>query len=146
MLHIANVIRRALALLGIAFVGGCAGAPATAPGEITFAGAPLETVTSSGGLHIEMRWSPSSPVKGADAVELTFLDAAGAIVDGLDVAVVPWMPAHGHGTSVQPETTASATGTLIASPLYLYMSGEWQVRMTISGALDDTAVADVQIP
>jgi hypothetical protein len=34
----------------------------------------------------------------------------------------------------------------VASPLYLFMSGEWQLRMTITGAIDDSAVATVDIP
>jgi hypothetical protein len=35
---------------------------------------------------------------------------------------------------------------LIVSPVYLYMSGEWQLRITVNSPLDDTAVATVQIP
>jgi hypothetical protein len=56
------------------------------------------------------------------------------------------MPAHGHGTSVQPSTTSTGPGVLVAAPVFLFMSGEWQLRMTISGTLQDSAVADVQIP
>ncbi|HEX4405352.1 MAG TPA: FixH family protein [Polyangia bacterium] len=142
------MLRRALALVAVmTSLAGCVDAPSAAPDETSFASAPLQTITSSSGrLNIQLRWSPPTPVKGENAVELTFLDAQGVAVDGLDATVVPWMPAHGHGTSVQPETTTSATGALIASPLYLYMSGQWQLRLTITGGVDDAAVADVQIP
>ena len=107
----------------------------------------METITStSGGLRVGLRWSPSVPVRGENAAQLTFVDGLGQAIDGLSVDVVPWMPAHGHGTSVQPVTTATDPGVVVATPVYLYMSGEWQLRMTMSGALEDSAVATVQIP
>ena len=113
----------------------------------SFSGAPTATITStSGGLRIGLRWSPSVPVRGENAAQLTFVDGLGQEIDGLTVDVVPWMPAHGHGTSVQPVTTATEPGVVVATPVYLYMSGEWQLRLTMSGALADSAVATVQIP
>ncbi|HTA20181.1 MAG TPA: FixH family protein [Polyangia bacterium] len=131
-----------LALVGCgpAMTGDAAPAP-------SFSDAPLETVTStSGGVRIALRWSPSVPVRGENAAQLTFVDGLGQEIDGLTVDVVPWMPAHGHGTSVQPVTTATEPGVVVATPLYLYMSGAWQLRLTISGALEASAVATVQIP
>jgi len=56
------------------------------------------------------------------------------------------MPAHGHGTSVNPTITETAPGTFLAMPLYLYMPGSWELRMTISGTVDDTAKAAFEIP
>jgi nitrogen fixation protein FixH len=100
--------------------------------------------TTTGKLGVAIRWSPTTPIKGSDAVELTILDAVGAPVDGLSVAVVPWMPAHGHGT-VAPAITETAPGTFVANPVYLYMSGQWQLRMTFTGASDDAAIATVEI-
>lgn len=145
-----TVVRRALPwiVLAASVAAGCGAAPVGQAPPLSFTAAPLESVTaSSGHLHVDVRWSPDPPVRGDDAVQLSFSDDDGAPVDGLAATVVPWMPAHGHGTSVQPETMpAAAPGALIASPVYLYMSGEWQLRMTISGARDDSAVADVQIP
>lgn len=115
--------------------------------SLTFDGPSAQTVTSaSGQLTIDVRWSPSVPVRGSDAAQLTFLDAGGNPMDGLDLSIVPWMPAHGHGTAVQPVTTTTAPGVQVATPLYLFMSGEWQLRMTITGAMDDAAIATVEIP
>ena len=37
------------------------------------------------------------------------------------------MPAHGHGTSVQPEVSETAPGVFVAAPLYLHMPGEWEL-------------------
>lgn len=114
---------------------------------LSFSGPASDTVASTtGALSIGIRWSPDVPVKGSDAAELTFLDASGNPVDGLTVTIVPWMPAHGHGTSIQPIMMTESPGVQIATPLYLFMSGEWQLRMMITGAIDDSAVATVEIP
>jgi hypothetical protein len=128
-------------------VAGCGAAPSEDAQPPSFPAAAAETVSSSsGGLNVEVRWAPATPVRGQDAASLTFLDPNGSVVDGLVVDVVPWMPAHGHGTSVQPIVTPSGRGVVVASPVYLYMPGEWQLRMTISGTVDDSAIATVQIP
>jgi hypothetical protein len=115
------------------------------PPSFADAGPPAVTVaTASGELRVGIRWSPASPIKGSDAVELTVLDPSGTPVDGMSVAVVPWMPAHGHGT-VAPVVTKTAPASFVANPIYLYMSGEWQLRMTFTGAFDDAAIATVEI-
>jgi hypothetical protein len=130
-----------------ACVFGCGAAPAGDAPPLSFSATPAETVTSdAGGLRIEVRWSPATPVRGQNAAELTFLDGNGDVVDGLGVGVLPWMPAHGHGTSVEPDVTPAGPGVVVASRVYLYMPGAWQLRMTISGKVDDAAIATVQIP
>ena len=119
--------------------------PATPPPS--FAADPDQTLMSdSGALRIEVRFSPRPPTVGSDAVQLSFQDANGAAPAGLDLAVVPWMPAHGHGTSVDPVVTETAPGTFVAAPLYLFMPGSWELRMTTSGSVDDTAKAAFEIP
>jgi hypothetical protein len=146
--QIPRVTFRGLVYLGLtASLAGCGATSIGPEAPPSFVDAPLSTVTSSSGqLQIGLRWSPAPAVKGQDAVQLTFLDNQGLPVKGLAADVVPWMPAHGHGTSVQPTTTSTGPGVLVASPVYLFMSGEWQIRMTISGALEDSAIAVVQIP
>jgi YtkA-like protein len=121
---------------------------ATTSPPLDFSGPPAQSVTtSSGQLTIDLRWSPLVPAKGIDAAELTFHDGAGNLVDGLTVTAVPWMPAHGHGTSVNPVMMSTGPGVQVATPVYFYMSGEWQLRVTIAGTTeDDTAVATVEIP
>jgi hypothetical protein len=152
--------RRGSAVLAVALAaalqGGACGATSSdqAAAPPSFATAPFQTVTSSSGrLRVELRWSPAVPVKGENAAQLTLLDQDGNPVTGLTTTVVPWMPAHAHGTSVQPAVTSTGPGTVVAAPVYLYMAGEWQIRMTmttsamtVSGTADDDAVATVQIP
>jgi hypothetical protein len=133
----------------------CGGAPdrqEAAP--LVFSGSPAQTVISAGGqANIAVRWSWSPPVVGLDAGELTITDGAGAPLSGLALAVVPWMPAHGHGASVAPAWSEVAPGVYDVAPLDFYMSGTWQLLTTITravgaagGAIDDTAQPSVDIP
>jgi hypothetical protein len=85
-------------------------------------------------------------VRGVDAAQLTVADAHGNPFSGLRISVVPWMPAHGHGTAQPPVITETAPGVFVANPLYLFMSGQWQLRLTFTGALADEAIATVEIP
>jgi hypothetical protein len=147
---IARAIERMIRLIPlIAFVAagacGAAGGPAAPP--MSFGVEPDQTVTSdSGALTIAVWFAPDPPSAGSDAAQIGFTDAGGATVSGLDLSVVPWMPAHGHGTSVNPTVTETAPGVFVATPLYLFMPGSWELRMTIGGTVDDTAKASFEIP
>jgi hypothetical protein len=134
----------AAALLG---GGACGTDPADATQPPSFAADPDQVVVSdSGSLTIAVRFAPAPPAVGTDAVQLSFVDGNGAAAAGLGLSVVPWMPAHGHGTSVNPTVTETAPGVFVATPLYLFMPGSWELRMTISGSVDDTAKAAFEIP
>jgi hypothetical protein len=128
--------------------GGCGGAVPPAPDvPASFPAMVLATADStSGHLHIALRAAPAPLVRGQNVGQLAITDDAGQPVDGLSLALIPWMPSHGHGTSVQPEITPSEVGVFIANPLYLFMAGEWELRMTFEGVFNDTATATVAIP
>ncbi len=132
----------------VSFAGiGCAVQMGPDPSQPSFAADPDQTLTSnSGALNVAVRFSPQPPAVGEDAAELTFTDANGAPVSGIGLTVVPWMPAHGHGTSVNPTVTEMTPGTFVASPLYLFMPGSWELRMTTTGSVDDTATAAFELP
>ena len=84
----------------------------------SFAADPDQVLASdSGSLTIAVRFAPAPPTVGTDAVQLSFVDPSGAVASGLGLAVVPWMPAHGHGTSVNPTVTETAPGTGVDMPL-----------------------------
>jgi len=129
------------ALACAAALAACGGGSQQPP-VLSFSGAPLETVPSSSGqLQIAVRWSPQSPTVGLDAAELSVTDSTGAPVDGLGLSVVPWMPAHGHGTSVLLDVSSSAPGVFVATPIDIFMTGSWELRLTTTGTVDDTATA-----
>ena len=147
---IARAIERTIRFVpAIAFVAagacGAGGEPAAPP--MSFGAEPDQTLTSdSGALTVAVWFAPDPPSAGSDAAQIAFMDAGGAAVSGLDLSVVPWMPAHGHGTSVNPTVTETAPGVFVATPLYLFMPGSWELRMTIAGIVDDTAKASFEIP
>jgi hypothetical protein len=94
---------------------------------------------------------PGPPVKGRNTwtVEVDEL-ATGAALDDLELTVTPYMPDHMHGT-IPVVVTPAGAGTYTLAPVYLYMSGVWQVRFTIvgrdvAGGTTDTAMIPVCIP
>jgi len=129
------------ALLGAALIGlGCSGQQPPANPTLDFSGQPALTVASaSGALNLAVWWSPAHPTVGYDATQLAITDSAGAPVSGLTLTIVPWMPAHGHGASVEPAVTETAPGTYVATPLDFFMSGTWQLRTTIVSGSDGGA-------
>jgi hypothetical protein len=137
----------ALAALAALSAGGCgAAAPADSGPPVFPADALTVASSTSGSLSVELRTDPQPPVRGAIRGQLFIADATGAGVDGLDVSVLPWMPAHGHGTSVATSVTAQGGGLYLVDQLYLYMAGTWELRTTISGAMTDAAVPAVEVP
>jgi hypothetical protein len=145
----APAIAIAAAMIGLfAFAAGCGGSPpAIPPVPASFPLQPVATVSStSGALHVELRSVPDPMVRGENVGQLTLTDASGQPAEGVTVEVLPWMPSHGHGTSQAVEITDQGGGVFITNPLYLFMAGEWQIQMKFQGAVDDTAMATVEIP
>jgi hypothetical protein len=141
------------ALLGVSalaiVVGGCgsSGAEPT-DGVVTFPRDPLTQVTSeSGNARIEVRVAPQQPpIRGVNTVELTVLDTTGHPLTGLNVGVTPWMSAHGHGASTRPEVKEAGAGKYVATGVYLYMPGRWDLRITLAGETTDRATATLDVP
>jgi hypothetical protein len=85
---------------------------------------------------------PAPPVKGTNAWTIDVLDTSGAPVDGMELDVTPYMPDHGHGTSIVPQITDMGAGEYSVTPLYLFMGGIWEVTIEASDgdASSDSAV------
>jgi hypothetical protein len=93
------------------------------------------------------------PVQGTDTWVIKILDKQGAPVIGAafptesgwptnwPVGVYPFMPHHGHGSSLWPMVTDNMDGTYTIDNLYLFMAGLWQVTINAkSGTQTDSAV------
>ena len=141
--------RLALAVaLASAVVGGACGGSGAGPAQpsLDFSGPAALTMTSaSGQLDVGVRWSPNPPALGFDAAELTLTDASSAPAAGLKLTMLPWMPAHGHGTSTTPTVTETAPGVYVATPIDFYMAGQWELRTTIAGAVDDMVTPAIEL-
>ena len=142
-----SVLTRAL-LVVVAFGAGCGGTlPAGPDTPPSFPAEALVAMPSSAGnFRIELRTDPQPPVRGAQRGELVITGPAGDAADGLVVSVLPWMPAHGHGSSVVPSVSPQGGGRYLVDQLYLYMAGIWELRTTISGQVNDEAAPQFQVP
>jgi hypothetical protein len=130
-----------LATLVAAASLGCSSADASTSPTTSFPDAPYLVVMSDHGqLAIEVRTGPSQPPgRGETDVKLVVRDAAGVLVEGLDIEVTPWMPLMGHGTSVTPAVLEGGGGTYFLRNVSMYMAGVWELRTKFSGPVMDSA-------
>jgi hypothetical protein len=128
------------ALLGAVACSGSSDSPTAATSF------PLEKPSDSGALSIQVTATPDPPTVGTNSFELTITRTAdGSTVDGLTVAVVPYMPSMGHGTSAPPTVIAEGGGKYLVSNVYLFMPGVWELKTTISGAVNDDVEPTFQL-
>jgi hypothetical protein len=137
----------AAALVPLAWASAACSGGTSPAGSGSFPADPYTTMTSdSGALVVDVRTSPQPPSRGTIEVQLTVTKAGdGTPVDGLSLAVEPWMPAMGHGTST-PTVAPQGGGVYLVTEVYLYMPGVWELRTTLAGATTDHATAQLTIP
>jgi YtkA-like len=117
---------------------GCSGASAPAPAL------PLSVTSDSGSLLVELT-ATSEPTVGTNTIEMTVTGASdGQPRDGVSIAVVPWMPAMGHGTA-SATVTAEGGGKYRLTEVYLFMPGTWELEISFSGAVSDHADPTFQV-
>jgi len=95
--------------------------------------APGLTVTSTSGAHkfVLLSSDPAPPARGTDTWKIRITDGQGNALSGLAASVVPFMPDHGHGSSVNATVTANSDGTYTVAPLYFFMPGVWRVEFSV---------------
>lgn len=131
----------------IALLAACSsGAPASDT-AVVFPDEALTTISSeSGAMRVALRTAPSQPPeRGTCTVELTLTDANGVPQDGLGLEVVPFMSAHGHGTAVKPAIEPNGDGKYLVRNVDLFMPGDWDLRLTLSGARTDHATPKITV-
>ena len=116
----------------------------------TFATTPATVLTTeAGSFRIAVHSAPDAqPSRGVNALRFVVTKVAdGTPASGLDVDVVPWMPAMGHGASVKPSVTpGTEPGVYTVSNVNLFMPGLWEIRATIGGAAQpDHATAQFEV-
>ncbi len=114
----------AVALMMSACAGGAPASGDTYPSQSL-----LELMSDSGRQRVAVRTAPDQPpTRGVVSMQLTIVNAeTDAPEGGLDLKVVPWMPAMGHGTSVKPTVVETQTGVYELENLVLFMPGTWQI-------------------
>lgn len=76
--------------------------------------------------------SPSPLVKGRNTLVVAVRDAAAAPVDGAAVALTPFMPDHGHGSTVLPTVRALGGGRYEVGDVVLPMAGLWELALAVT--------------
>jgi hypothetical protein len=137
--------------LAIGLLASCSSAsePVIATSFDDLAPTPIATATgSSVKLNVAVYTTPSQPPPaGDDGVELIVTDATtGDPVEGLTLAVTPWMPAMGHGTCCIPTFTNKGKGHYVSTDVSLFMPGEWQLRTQFSGKVSDFVTPTFDVP
>jgi hypothetical protein len=128
--------------LGCGSSGGTGGGPSTPdagdlitcqndPRVMTYTPGLSVTSTSGTRKYVLLSADPNPPARGTDTWSIKITDAAGAMQTGLSVGVLPFMPDHGHGSSVNASVTANADGTYTVTPLYFFMPGVWRTTFWI---------------
>jgi hypothetical protein len=100
------------------------------------------TKAGKSGLSFVLKTSdPAPPARGTNNWTLAITDTTGAGVAGATIDVKPFMPLHGHGSSIVPTITDSGGGAYVLSNLYLFMPGLWTITINAkAGAISDAAV------
>lgn len=137
-----------IAAAGIAVLGLGCGAEDASPPTTSFPVDPYAVIASEQGkLTIEVRTGPAQPpVRGKTDVLLVVRDAAGALVDGLEIEATPWMPIMGHGAPVMPVASSEGSGRYALRNVSMYMAGLWELRTNFSGVVMDTATPVFDVP
>jgi hypothetical protein len=131
-----GLFARFAVVAGVAAVlAGCGGSGSSDTGPVASEAASTVT-TESGAYRVAVHSAPdAAPTRGVNTLQMVVTRASdGTAVTGLELDVVPWMPAMGHGASVKPTVHAEATpGVFTVTNVNLFMPGLWEIRTTISG-------------
>ena len=143
------MMRSVICAAALLVASGCSGDPGVGSGGgVSFPEAAMVKVTTDGGaLDIEVRTAPDQPPsRGLVSVEYRLTDHGGTPLDGLELAVEPYMPAMGHGASTRPTVSAQGAGRYVITGVELFMPGTWELRTRITGPLEDSAAPSFEIP
>lgn len=103
----------------------------------------MEQLGSGRALGVKLTSIDPNPVfKGDNDWKVTVVDASGADVTGATLTAKPFMPDHGHGSSIVPTVTELGGGAYDVDHLNLFMPGIWQVTIDVTTAagVHDAAV------
>jgi len=93
---------------------------------------------------------PAVPARGDNVwrVRIASANPTGSIDEPPTLTVVPFMPDHGHGSSLPAVVTPTAqAGELEVSPVNIWMPGYWETTMTASlGGQTDSVMVKLCIP
>ncbi len=92
--------------------------------------------------------NPAPPAQGINTWTLRVADSSGQALPNLALSVDPFMPDHGHGSSVRAQANPNGDGTYTITPLYFFMPGVWRITFTntVDAGIGDSAVFFFCVP
>ena len=95
----------------------------------------LLVASADGQVKVTIRSSePAAPARGDNRWTIELTDASDQPLSGASIVAVPFMPAHGHGSSKAPVVTSRTDGAYDVDPLYFSMPGVWRVTFHVTPA------------
>lgn len=116
--------------------GPCTGSSVTTDTYV----AGLTKAGASGAIGVKLvDATPAPPGPGTNTWKVALVDAKGGVLPAATITKVrPFMPDHGHGSSVTPTITPGKDGTATIDALDFVMPGVWTVTVsTTNGASTD---------
>jgi len=106
--------------------------------------------TTEQGLYFASLEFPGTQVKvGKTSMKLFIGDrrTKAPLKEKLDIEIVPWMPAHEHGTSGQTIIKEIGKGVYSVEGVHLSMPGLWEIYVRINKGKkgEDTAVFNINV-
>ncbi len=92
----------------------------------------LEKSGKAGKLTVTLESAePAPPEKGDNLWTIRVTDPGGAALSDATITVTPFMPEHGHGTSVQAVATPKGDGRYELFPVNFLMPGKWEITLDV---------------
>lgn len=114
-------------LLGVFLVWGCGDVGTDGTSDGTVASGSYE---GDEGLVLKLKFDPDPPAVGE--VDLTMeVTVDDAPLEGADLELEPWMPAHGHGSNTVPSITHLNDGLYGVDDLTFSMAGHWELEVDV---------------
>ena len=139
--HDVSLRNRAAAVMLLSLVAGCSSSPSSSDAgdlitcqddsRVAVYRPNLPASSTTGTLSFTLsQANPAPPAVGINTWTLRVANSSGQPVPNLPLSVLPFMPDHGHGTSVQAQVTANPDSSYSVTPLYFFMPGVWRITFS----------------
>ncbi len=99
---------------------------------------------------VQFIWESGPTAQSFSSVKILFYDKKGLPLNDIkDITFIPFMPSHGHGTSIEDQviTTGHSQNEFIVTNVFFVMGGSWVITLTAKTAgISDSAEVSVDVP
>lgn len=139
-----RILLIALAVLFVACAGQTKETKTYKPQMVQHIKGSVFKATDRGYYTTELVIKPSPPVVGDNKAQLIIHDYKATDIPGLDITVVPYLPAKDMESSGKVKVFDAGRGLYLLDDINFSEPGKWQLKLTISGPkMTDTVVLDI---